>query len=107
MPVNGCWIADGKSLEMKVAHPDHGRPFTPELTLIIDGRTRFITGWSLALSESVIAVADAYRYAMRHFGKPLFVYSDNGGGETNKTLDADVTGIGKLVLRLSHVSSLP
>ncbi|HBX3489358.1 TPA: transposase, partial [Klebsiella pneumoniae] len=37
MPVNGCWIADGKSLEMKVAHPDHGRPFTPELTLIIDG----------------------------------------------------------------------
>ncbi|WP_437612008.1 hypothetical protein [Erwinia sp. V71] len=26
MPVNGCWIADGKSLEMKVAHPDHGWP---------------------------------------------------------------------------------
>lgn len=46
MPVNGCWIADGKSLEMKVAHPDHGRPFTPELTLIIDGRTRFVVGWS-------------------------------------------------------------
>jgi putative transposase len=41
MPVNGCWIADGKSLEMKVAHPDHGRPFTPELTLIIDGRTLY------------------------------------------------------------------
>lgn len=32
MPVNGCWIADGKSLNMKVAHPIHGRPFTPELT---------------------------------------------------------------------------
>lgn len=106
MPVNGCWIADGKSLEMKVAHPDHGRPFTPELTLIIDGRTRFITGWSLALSESVIAVADAYRYAMRHFGKPLFVYSDNGGGETNKTLDADVTGIFSR-LGIDHPTSIP
>ncbi|EGQ5320658.1 MULTISPECIES: Mu transposase C-terminal domain-containing protein [Enterobacter] len=106
MPVNGCWIADGKSLEMKVAHPDHGRPFTPELTLIIDGRTRFITGWSLALSESVIAVADAYRYAMRHFGKPLFVYSDNGGGETNKTLDADVTGIFSR-LGIEHPTSIP
>lgn len=115
MPVNGCWIADGKSLEMKVAHPDHGRPFTPELTLIIDGRTRFITGWSLALSESVIAVADAYRFAMKHFGKPLFVYSDNGGGETNKTLDADVTGIfsrlgiehpTSILVGLSHAASL-
>ena len=99
MPVNGCWIAE-------VAHPDHGRPFTPELTLIIDGRTRFITGWSLALSESVIAVADAYRYAMRHFGKPLFVYSDNGGGETNKTLDADVTGIFSR-LGIEHPTSIP
>ncbi|XWJ89611.1 Mu transposase C-terminal domain-containing protein [Phytobacter ursingii] len=106
MPVNGCWIADGKSLEMKVAHPDHGRPFTPELTLIIDGRTRFITGWSLALSESVIAVADAYRFAMKHFGKPLFVYSDNGGGETNKTLDADVTGIFSR-LGIEHPTSIP
>ncbi|SLR48444.1 Mu transposase, C-terminal [Klebsiella pneumoniae] len=106
MPVNGCWITDGKSLEMKVAHPDHGRPFTPELTLIIDGRTRFVVGWSLALSESVIAVADAYRYAMRHFGKPLFVYSDNGGGETNKTLDADVTGIFSR-LGIEHPTSIP
>ncbi|HED5569744.1 TPA: transposase [Yersinia enterocolitica] len=106
MPVNGCWIADGKSLEMKVAHPDHGRPFTPELTLIIDGRTRFVTGWSLALSESVIAVADAYRYAMKHCGKPLFVYSDNGGGETNKTLDADVTGIFSR-LGIEHPTSIP
>lgn len=78
MPVNGCWIADGKSLDMKVAHPVHGRPFTPELTLVIDGRTRFLVGWSLALSENVIAVADAYRYAMKFHGKPLFVYSDTG-----------------------------
>lgn len=29
MPVNGCWVSDGKSLNMKVAHPIHGRPFTP------------------------------------------------------------------------------
>ncbi|WFQ80405.1 hypothetical protein PXH59_04430 [Xenorhabdus sp. SF857] len=41
MPVNGCWISDGKSLNLKVAHPIHGRPFTPELTLVLDGRTRY------------------------------------------------------------------
>ncbi|WOR52591.1 Mu transposase C-terminal domain-containing protein [Citrobacter freundii] len=106
MPVNGCWIADGKSLDMKVAHPVHGRPFTPELTLVIDGRTRFLVGWSLALSENVIAVADAYRYAMKFHGKPLFVYSDNGGGETNKTLDADITGIFTR-MGIDHPTSIP
>jgi putative transposase len=105
MPVNGCWIADGKSLDMKVAHPVHGRPFTPELTLVIDGRTRFLVGWSLALSENVIAVADAYRYAMKFHGN-LFVYSDNGGGETNKTLDADITGIFTR-MGIDHPTSIP
>lgn len=106
MPVNGCWIADGKSLNMKVAHPIHGRPFTPELTLVIDGRTRFVTGWSLALSENMIAVADAYRYGMKLYGKPLFVYSDNGGGETNKALDADITGIFPR-MGIEHPTSIP
>ncbi|WP_347253852.1 DNA-binding protein [Leminorella grimontii] len=106
MPVNGCWISDGKSLNMKVAHPIHGRPFTPELTLVIDGRSRFVVGWSLALSENAIAVADAYRYAMGLYGKPLFVYSDNGGGETNKTLDADITGIFPR-LGIQHMTSIP
>lgn len=106
MPVNGCWIADGKSLDMKVAHPIHGKPFTPELTLVLDGRTRFCVGWSLALSENMIAVADAYRYAMQRYGKPLFVYSDNGGGEANKALDADITGILPR-MGIVHPTSIP
>ncbi|HBC7419305.1 TPA: transposase [Serratia marcescens] len=93
MPVNGCWVSDGKSMNLKVAHPIHGQPFTPELTLIIDGRTRYVVGWSLSLAESMLAVADAYRFAMKHHGKPLFVYSDNGGGQKNLTFDADITGI--------------
>jgi putative transposase len=106
MPVNGCWISDGKSLNLKVAHPIHGRPFTPELTLVLDGRTRYVVGWSLDLSESTIAVASAYRHAMKHHGKPLFVYSDNGGGQTNKTLDADITGIFPR-LGINHMTSIP
>jgi putative transposase len=58
-----------------------------------------------ALSESVIAVADAT-------GTPCATsvnrccLLDNGGGETNKTLDADVTGIfSRLVL--STLTSIP
>lgn len=106
MPVNGCWVSDGKSLNLKVAHPVHGRPFTPELTMVIDGRSRMVVGWSLALSENVIAVADAYRHAMSRYGKPLFTYSDNGGGEKNKTLDADITGIFPR-LGIQHMTGIP
>ncbi|MFZ4217571.1 Mu transposase C-terminal domain-containing protein [Enterobacter ludwigii] len=106
MPVNGCWVSDGKSMNLKVAHPIHGQPFTPELTLVIDGRTRYVVGWSLSLAESTLAVADAYRFAIKHHGKPLFVYSDNGGGQTNKTFDADITGIFPRV-NITHMTSIP
>lgn len=48
---------------------------------------------SLSLSENVIAVTDALRYGIATHGKPFLYYSDNSSGETNLTLDADVTGI--------------
>ncbi|ARF51356.1 Mu transposase C-terminal domain-containing protein [Pantoea stewartii] len=106
MPVNGIWIADGKSLDMKVLHPIYNRPFTPELTLVIDGRTRVIVGWSLSLSENRFAVAEAYRHGMEKYGKPLFVYSDNGGGEKNNMLDAAVTGIFPR-MGITHMTGIP
>ncbi|TYE93587.1 transposase, partial [Escherichia coli] len=59
----------------------------------LDGSCRYIVGWSLALSESVIAVADALRHGIKNHGKPFLYYSDNGGGETNNTFDAELTGI--------------
>ncbi|EOV0971277.1 Mu transposase C-terminal domain-containing protein [Edwardsiella piscicida] len=93
LPVNYVWIGDGHGMKVKVAHPDHGNPFSPEVTFILDGSCRYIVGWSLALSESVIAVADALRYSIAKNGKPWIYYSDNGGGETNTAFDADITGI--------------
>lgn len=93
LPVNYVWIGDGHGMKMKVAHPDHGQPFSPEVTFILDGSCRYITGWSLSLSENVIAVTDALRHGIAGNGKPFLYYSDNGAGETNLTLDADVTGI--------------
>ncbi|WP_080650205.1 Mu transposase C-terminal domain-containing protein [Dickeya zeae] len=106
MPVNGVWIGDGHSMKMKVAHPDHGRPFTPELTLVIDGRTRYVVGWSLGLAENVIAVADALRHGIERHGVPLLYYSDNGAGETAKLLDADITGILPR-LGIEHPTGIP
>ncbi|EOD6654849.1 transposase, partial [Salmonella enterica] len=40
MPVNYVWIGDGHGMKMKCAHPIHGRPFSPEVTFVIDGGTR-------------------------------------------------------------------
>ncbi|MFU8625551.1 Mu transposase C-terminal domain-containing protein [Raoultella ornithinolytica] len=93
LPVNYVWIGDGHGMKMKVASPEHGNPITPEVTFILDGSCRYIVGWSLALSESVIAVADALRHGIKNNGVPYIYYSDNGGGETNSTLDANITGI--------------
>ncbi len=90
---NDVWVGDGHSLKMKVQHPDHGRPFTPELTIIMDAPSRYVVGWSLAYSENTFAVADALRHAMQKHGIPAIYYSDNGSGQTNHTLDDDLTGI--------------
>lgn len=90
---NDVWVGDGHSLKMKVQHPEHGRPFTPELTIIMDAPSRYVVGWSLSYSESTFAVADALRHGMIHHGIPAIYYSDNGSGQTNNTLDADLTGI--------------
>ncbi len=90
---NDVWTGDGHALKMKVAHPEHGQPFTPELTLIMDTASRYIVGWSLAYAENQLAVGDALRHAMVNHGIPAIYYSDNGGGQKNKVFDTDVHGI--------------
>lgn len=103
---NDVWIGDGHSLKAKVAHPDHGRPFTPEVTLIVDGASRLVVGWSVSLSENQLAVSDAIRHGVVCYGKPLIYYSDNGAGQTAKTLDDPMLGV---LPRLSihHETGIP
>lgn len=92
-PNNTIWVGDGHTLKMKVAHPAHGQPFSPELTLIMDTSCRYIVGWSLSYSESCLAVGDALRHAIVKHGIPAMYYSDNGSGQANKTFDTEITGI--------------
>lgn len=93
MPVNYVWIGDGHGMKLKCAHPIHGRPFSPEVTFVIDGATRFVVGWSMDLAENVFAVAGAIQHGIRNHGKPFIYYSDNGSGETADVLDKEVVGI--------------
>lgn len=87
------FVIDGHTFKAKVRHPDHGAPFAPELTLVLDVATRLIAGWSVNLSENVIAVGDALRHAVGQYGIPAILYGDNGAGETAKTMDCPIDGI--------------
>lgn len=103
---NEVWTGDGHAMKFKVAHPETGAPFVPEVTVIMDVSSRYIVGWSVSYSESCIAVSDALRHAVQTHGVPLIYYSDNGGGQKNKTFDAPVTGIlGALNIR--HETGIP
>lgn len=93
MSANDVWVGDGHAMKIKVAHPIHGSDFMPEITIIMDAASRFIVGWSLGLSESHLAVADALRYAMTCHGVPAIYYSDNGSGQSNDVMDNELTGI--------------
>ena len=89
---NDVWVGDGHGAKLKVAHPITGSPFVPEVTVIMDVADRYVVGWSVALSENCLAVADALRHGVARHGIPLIYYSDGGSGQTNKMLDAPITG---------------
>ncbi|OOH92172.1 hypothetical protein BMT54_01210 [Pasteurellaceae bacterium 15-036681] len=93
MEINECWVGDGHSFKGYVKRRENGMPYVPEVTAIIDVRTHLVVGWSIADSESVIAVGDALRHGILTHGCPNIYYSDNGRGQSNKMFDTDITGI--------------
>lgn len=103
---NDIWSADGHTFDAEVQHPLHGRPFRPEITSVIDIRTRRVVGWSVALAESAQAVADALRRGIEVCGVPVWWYVDNGSGYKNQMIADPATGIcGRLGIQITH--SLP
>ncbi|TXI20189.1 MAG: integrase [Roseateles sp.] len=86
-------VIDGHSFKAKVRHPDHGQPFTPEVTLVLDAACKRITGWSASLSESTMAVGAAVCHSATVSGVHAVMYSDNGKGETAKQLDCPLDGL--------------
>lgn len=85
---NDIWVGDGHSFKAKVKHPIHGNAFTPEVTFVVDWRSRRVVGYSVDLAESTIAVSAALRDAqLRTRARPLIYYRDNGSGQTGKLID--------------------
>jgi putative transposase len=81
LTVNDVWVIDGHSLKGKWAHPETGKPFIPEFTACLDVADRYCVGWSIALSETALGVAEALCNGIAAHGKPHTLYSDMGSGE--------------------------
>lgn len=89
-----CYISDGLTFKAwGIAHPAHGRPFSPEICDVQDVHTRKIVGWSVGLAESGPTVAAALRHAVETHGVCSIFYHDKGPGYENQLLQDPVTGI--------------
>ncbi|WP_305828767.1 DNA-binding protein [Pseudomonas aeruginosa] len=100
------YSCDGHTFDAEVQHPMHGRPFRPEITTIIDIRTRRIPGWSTGLAESALVVVDALRDACTKGGIPAIFYVDNGSGYVNHMMRDEAVGLmGRLGIDMKN--SLP
>lgn len=100
------YTADGHCFDAEVAHPDHGRPFRPEITAVVDVATRVMVGWSLDLAESGWAVLDAIRMSATRYGVPAVFYVDNGSGYKNDLMKNEGLGLlARLGTSIEH--SLP
>ena len=100
------YMADGHCFDAEVRHPEHGKPFRPEIMTVIDVATRKIVGWTAGLAESGPLVADALRKTVEWNGIPSIFYTDRGSGFINERLADEVNGILARV-GITHRVSLP
>lgn len=103
---NDVWVGDGHSFKALVRSYQNGQPKTLEFTMVIDGCSGAIMGWSVSLAENTSAVADALRVGFRDYGLPLVYYSDNGAGQTAKLLDDETLGLFAR-LNIDHATGIP
>ncbi|MBC7857981.1 MAG: transposase [Burkholderiaceae bacterium] len=97
------YTADGHCFDAEIAHPNHGRPFRPEITSVLDVNTRRCVGWSVDLAESGLAVLEALRNACETAGICALFYVDNGSGYHNAVISAPGTGLTKrLGITMTH-----
>ncbi|MBF0154547.1 MAG: transposase, partial [Magnetococcales bacterium] len=84
---------DGHTWNSLVAHPETGKPFVPEVTNILDIRTRRWLGFSVGFSESSEVVVDAICMAVETGGIMAVLQWDRGRGAKNIMMEDPVTGM--------------
>jgi putative transposase len=106
MSINDIWVIDGHAMKGKWAHPETGKPFIPEFTCVMDVKDRFVVGWSIALSETALGVAEALGVGIEHWGQCHTLYSDIGSGEKALHNTHPVYGVYQQ-LNIHHMTGRP
>jgi len=78
-------IMDGHVNNYEIINPFTGHPKRMMTIGAIDGRSQYLAGYEIAITENVLAIASALRRAILMLGKiPKVVYIDNGKAFTAK-----------------------
>jgi putative transposase len=79
LKVGQCLVADGKTLNFNILHPETGRPCRMTLIVFFDWASRYPCGWHIMPSEDQYGILTAFRNAVEALGRyPDAVYLDNG-----------------------------
>ncbi|MBU0969185.1 MAG: transposase family protein [Proteobacteria bacterium] len=79
LEVGQCLVADGKTLNFTILHPETGRPCRMTLIVFFDWKSRYPMGWQIATTENQWVILAAFRNACMALGRyPDSVYLDNG-----------------------------
>jgi len=104
LSVGQCLVADGKTLNFNIIHPDTGRPARMALIVFFDWASRYPCGWQIMPTENTISILAAFRNAVQTLGRyPDSVYLDNGRAFKSKLFmetDPDFTEMTGLYARV-------
>jgi putative transposase len=79
LEVGQCLVADGKTTNFFIKHPETGRPCRMTLIVFFDWRSRYPAGWQILPTENQWGILAAFRNAVQALGRyPDSVYLDNG-----------------------------
>ncbi|MCG8635422.1 MAG: transposase family protein [Desulfobacterales bacterium] len=104
LEVGQCLVADGKTLNFNILHPETGRPCRMTLIVFFDWASRYPCGWHIMPSEDQYGILSAFRNAVQTLGRyPDAVYLDNGRAFKSKLFtktDPDFTEMTGLYARV-------
>lgn len=93
LEVGEVYSMDGHTIDDYLAHPFSGGIWRPELTVIIDIRSRYIPGWYLSEAESTHSSMLALSHALlSHDHVPGWLHVDNGSGFKAKAMADESLG---------------
>ena len=107
LKVGQAYQIDGHTCDVYVKHPNSGKHFRPELTMLVDIRSRYIVGYHLSFSESAVTTIHSMTHVIcKHNHVPDILHCDRGSGYKAAVVSSDKTGM-LLKLGINTIYALP